>query len=188
MVTYNVMNIIGFAKIVGRLKRLKRSGWVRNKVSDPESVAEHSFRLAILAMVLAPKIGVDQLKVVKMALIHDIGEAEIGDIVTKRGSRVLQNLKNKKIAERNALKRILSLVDKDEYIKLFDEFEENKTKEAQFIKQLDKLEMGIQASEYEDQQNLDLQEFFEDTRTVVVDEYLRKILEELERLRKGGTK
>lgn len=177
------MDIIKFAKIIGKLKGLKRTGWVKHRVSDPESIAEHSFRVAVLAMVLAPKIKVDQLKSVKMALIHDIGEAEIGDIVTKKGFIILPNLKEKKEVERKAVKRILQLIDKEEYIKLFDEFEENKTKEAKFIKQLDKLEMSIQASEYEDQQNLDLEEFFEDTRIVVADKYLKEILEKLEKIR-----
>ncbi len=67
-----ISNLIKFAKIVGKLKRLKRTGWVKNNIIDPESVAEHSFRLAVLTMVLAPKVGVDQLKTTKMALIHDL--------------------------------------------------------------------------------------------------------------------
>ena len=117
-----MMNIVKFATIVAKLKGLKRTGWVKNHVPNPESVAEHSFRLAVLAMIIAPKIGADQLKCIKMALIHDIGEAEIGDIVTKKGPKVLSNLSKKIILERRALKKILCLVDTKEYLMVFESF------------------------------------------------------------------
>lgn len=51
--------LIKLLKIVGKLKQLKRSGWVRNNIPDPETVAEHSFRVAMLAMLWAPEAGVD---------------------------------------------------------------------------------------------------------------------------------
>lgn len=177
------MDIIKFTKIVGKLKRLKRTGWVKYNIINPESVAEHSFRLVILAMILAPKIGVNQLKSIKMALIHDIGEAEIGDIITFHGKMRMSDPLTKAKKERKAIKRIFSLIDTKEYIKIFDEFESNKTREAQFIRQLDKLEMGIQAMEYEKQQKIDLETFFVNTRTHVLDNYLKEILQKIEFLR-----
>lgn len=177
------MDIIKFAKIVGKLKKLKRTGWVKNHVLNPESVAEHSFRVAVLVMILAPKTKVDQLKCIKMALIHDIGEAEIGDIITFHGKMQMSDPLAKAKKERKAIKRILSLIDTEEYIKIFDEFESNKTRNAQFIRQLDKLEMGIQAMEYEKQQKIDLEPFFVNTRTHVLDNYLKEILQKIEFLR-----
>lgn len=180
----NNADLIKFSRIVGKLKRLKRSGWVLNNITNPETVAEHSFRLAILAMVIAPKMGVDQLKVVKMALVHDIGEAEIGDIIVSDGEKILNDPKVKVENERKALNQILSLVDTKEYIKLFDEFEEQNTPEAKLVKQLDKIEMGIQALEYEEQDDKSLESFFVNTRLAVEDEYLKDILRYIESLRK----
>lgn len=62
---------------VVKCKRLKRTGWVKSQIPDPETVAEHSFRVSLLAMILAPQFKVDQTKVTKMALIHDLGELRL---------------------------------------------------------------------------------------------------------------
>ena len=51
------LSYLDFFKTIGASKRLLRSGWVRENVKDPESVAEHSFRVGVLAMVLADQIG-----------------------------------------------------------------------------------------------------------------------------------
>lgn len=179
------MNILRFAQIVGKLKRLRRTGWVVYKVEDPETVAEHSFRLAILTMVLALKLGVDQERAVKMALVHDIGEAEIGDIIVTDGLQILHDPIDKIKKERKAISNIFSLIDGKEYIRLFEEYEENKTPEARLVKQLDKLEMGIQALEYELEQNKNLESFFENVRAHITDEYLDKILHKIEKSRKS---
>lgn len=174
------MKTLEFAKVLGRLKAIKRTGWLKHKISNAESVAEHSFRVAVLVMFLAKKMGVDENRAVKMALIHDIGEAHIGDVVTMIGSQVLDNLDSKIKSERKAIVKILKLVDAGEYIKLFDEYEQNKTKEARLVRQLDKLEMALQAQEYEKEHGLILEEFFETARVVVSDVYLKNILKEIE--------
>ncbi len=178
------MKILDFAFTIGKLKILKRTGWVRKKIPNPESVAEHSFRTAVLALVLAPRVGADANKAVKMALIHDIGEAEIGDIVTVQGVKQQYDLKEKSILERKAFMNILSLVDGKEYLALFDEFEQNKTKEAQLVRQIDKLEMVIQAYEYEKKHEITLQEWFDSSTPVIIDQSLKEILETIETLRK----
>lgn len=176
-------NLIKFSKIVGGLKRLKRTGWVLNNIDNPETVAEHSFRLAILVMILAPKLGVDQLKAIKMALIHDIGEAKIGDIVIYDGEKILNDPNIKIKNERKALAKILSLIDTEHYIELFDEFEQQHTLEAKLVKQLDKLEMAIQALEYEQKTAQSLESFFINTRLAISDNYLKGILKYTESLR-----
>jgi putative hydrolase of HD superfamily len=179
------MKILELALISGKLKRLKRTGWLRHKIDNPESVAEHSYRVALLVMFLAPKIGADVHKAIRMALLHDLGEAEIGDIVTVEGSKRLANLTEKLEKERAAMVKILSLSEStEECLALFDEYEENKTKEAQLVKQVDRLEMAIQAHEYEQEYKINLDEFFETTHSEVTDEYLTSILEDIEKLRK----
>ena len=177
------MKILDFAFITGKLKNIRRTGWVREKIPNPESVAEHSFRVAILSMILAPKIGADTTKAIKMSLIHDFGEANIGDVVTNRGTLVLPNLQNKIKDERKSIVEIFSLIDGEEYVQLFDEFEENKTKTAQLVKQLDKLEMAIQALEYEQQHKIDLEEFFNNADEKIIDKDLKEIMTRISNLR-----
>ncbi len=178
------MKILDFALIVGKLKKLKRTGWVNYDVPNPESVADHTLRLAMLAMVLAPKVGANTDKAIKMALIHDLAESTTGDIVIQRGAESLNSQIDKERAERSALTDILSLVDADQYNELFDEYLANQTIEARLIHQLDKLEMAIQAYEYEKEHGVDLGEFFESAHSIVRDNYLLDILSEIEKLRK----
>lgn len=111
--------LIEFLKIVGKLKSLKRAGWVKSRIRSPETVAEHSFRTAVMAMILAPQLGIDQLKSMKMAIIHDIGEANIGDIITMIGRKIVFDPKLKLAVERKAIENIFSLIDGKEYIKLY---------------------------------------------------------------------
>lgn len=179
----NIKNFIKFCKTVGILKLIKRTGWIKNNIPNPESVAEHSYRLAMMAMILAPKVGADQLKSIKMSLVHDIGEAKIGDIITSGPNQMMEvNAKVEK--ERAAFIEIFKLIRTEDFLELFDEFEEDQTKEAQLVKQLDKLEMAIQALEYENYHKLNLEGFFEHTREVVMDDFIKQILENIEKLRK----
>lgn len=178
------MKILDFALVLGKLKNTKRTGWVRENIPNPESIAEHSFRMAVLTMILAPKIGADSIKAIKMALVHDMGEAETGDVVTTRGTQVQPNLQDKIEKERLALVQILNLIDSDEYIHLFDEFEANQTKEAILVKQVDKLEMAIQALEYEREHKINLQEFFDDANSKIKDADIKEIMSRILELRK----
>lgn len=177
------MDIIEFVKIISKLKALKRSGWVKNNIPDPESVAEHSFQLSLLTMVLASKFGLNVARAIKMALIHDLGEAEIGDIVTVRSGKKLSNHKAKLLKERLSVEKISSLLDSEEIISLFEEFEENKTAEAKLVRQLDKLEMSFQAYEYEKLYQKNLDEFFITTEAILENAELKKIFYELKSLR-----
>lgn len=172
-------NLKEFSKHVAKLKTIERTGWIRYQIPKPETVADHSFGTALLAMILAKKYKLDQLKVVKMALVHDLGEAIIGDIVTGRGRTDGKKLREKIAMERKAVREISSLIGSDEVLDLFNEFEENKTPEARFVKQLDKLEMAIQAYQYEKAQDIDLEEFYQSTFAKIKDRRLKAILEEV---------
>lgn len=178
------MNILKFAEIVCKLKKITRTGWTLFHVPRPESVADHSLGVAFLAMILAPRARVDQLKVIKMALIHDLAESITGDIVTEYGSKIISDPEDKKAKEIQAMKNILSLLDNKEYFELFREFEQNKTLEANFVKGLDKLEMAIQANDYEKLYKVNLQPFFENVRPKISDKYQKSLLNKLEKSRK----
>ena len=134
---------LDFFKTVGKSKRLLRSGPVREGIRDPESVAEHSFRTGVIAMVLADKLGynVDKEKLIKMALIHDIGEIVTGDIVTQRGEVIDLKLRDtKEEQKRVGIKHIFNKIEEgDMYSKIFEEMIERKSPEAKIFWQFDKL-------------------------------------------------
>lgn len=175
------MKIVEFAKIIGKLKRTKRTGWKIYKVPNSESVAEHSLRVAILSMILAKKFKLNQEKVLKMALVHDVGEAFVGDIVKTKGGKAVPNIEAIKQNEENAIREIFSLIDGDEFIKIYQEYEEMKSPESLFVKQIDRLEFMIQALEYEDSHPLKFPKEFSDwSSSIIKSKYLKKILNYIE--------
>lgn len=179
------MSLVNFTKTIGKLKKVKRTGWLVAGIKNPESVAEHSFRLAVLCMILAKKFNLDTEKLVKMALIHDLAESVVGDLVLERGRNIVMDPKKKFKLEEGAINKLISQIDEgEEYIKLWYEFHDLKTPEAQLLKQLDKFEMVVQALEYEgevDSKKLD--EFWHNTRKHLKEPELLLLLEELSELR-----
>jgi len=151
------MDIATFIREVGKLKDVKRTGWVERGVKGPESVADHSFIAALMCMVL-PAEGVDMEKVLKMVLVHDLPEAVVGDLITREnwpdGGTIAQAEKSE--LEEKALKRIVSDLDAavaKEITSLWKEFEEQKTKEAVFARDFDIAECIIQAHVYHSKGN-----------------------------------
>jgi putative hydrolases of HD superfamily len=175
----NPHDFTSFAKQIGTLKKLKRAGWVREEIKDPESVADHSFRTAIFAMTLAPFLKVDQLKFIKMALIHDTAESTLGDVIVERGAKIdTELLKEKEEKERDIIKNLFSMFG-GEYLKLFEEFIKRETIESKLLWQIDKLERTIQAAEYREEQKKALQEFFDGGKIFITDPLLQKILNDI---------
>ncbi len=172
---------LDFFKTVGKSKRLPRTGWVREKIKNPESIAEHSFRVGVLAMVLADKLLINKEKLMKMALIHDLGETSTGDIVWTRGELV--DIKTREIKEKEELRSLIRLFsdieDGEKFIKIFEEMINSSTKDAKIFWQIDKLEMALQAFEYEEEQGVLLEEFFLNADLFIKDKILRDIFEEI---------
>lgn len=130
---------------IGKLKNIKRTGWINNSIEKPESVADHCFRVAFIAMIIGDSLDLDTNKMIRMALLHDIGEAKVGDITPHMGI----TKEEKHTLEKKAIKSILSNLDnKNQYIELWDEYEEGSTIEAQILNNIDKFEMALQAIEY----------------------------------------
>ena len=134
---------------INHLKQLYRQGWLKRRIpaDKTESVAEHAFGVAMLAWLLAgqhsPTLNLN--KVIKLALMHDIGEIYAGDIVP--GDDITPAEKTQ--LERNAVEKIFTrLPDGQTYLNLWQEYEDGQTPEAKFVKQIDKLEMGLQATVY----------------------------------------
>lgn len=181
------MNILEFSEVIGKLKRIKRTGWVRIGVTNPESVADHIFRLSNLALVTAHELNVNQEKLVRMALVHDLGESITGDIVIDRGGKTVGSPNEKHFKERQAIESILGgLKDGQELITLWDEFEHQESRESVILKQLDRLEMVMTALEYEkDLKDLKkLDEFWESARKVIKEPLIIDWFKKLESKRK----
>jgi putative hydrolase of HD superfamily len=142
----NLRNFVKFLEITGILKRTQRAGWVDVGVYQPESIADHSFRTAFLCMLYADMESLDTLKLLSMALIHDLPEAIIGDLMpSQKTAETKQN-------EETAIHQILTLLpetQRENYLAVWNEYQEGKTREAKAVQQLDKIEMAMQAKEYE---------------------------------------
>jgi putative hydrolases of HD superfamily len=161
------------------LKQLYRQGWIRNGVPAErcESVAEHSFGVAILALFLVDAYmpSLDRATVIRMALLHDFGEIYAGDLVP---GAVTPEEKHR--LEADSVARVLGRLPNGEaYLSLWNEYEAAATPEARFVRQVDRLEMGLQASVYQRQGLLNPAEFYQSAIEALVDDQLRALLEEL---------
>jgi putative hydrolase of HD superfamily len=142
---------------VASLKRLRRQGWLNHAVPDPESVADHSYGVALLALVYAERLGLDRGKAASIALLHDLAESVIGDITPADGV----SARDKSEAEQHAMEEILADVDPGGgLLDLWRDFTGGRTPEAVLVKDLDRLDLAFQARWYERETGQRLDEFF----------------------------
>ena len=134
--------VLSFLRAAERLKTVTRSGWT--STGEAESVAEHTWRLCLMAMVLyGGAEDIDLARLLKMCLIHDLGEAIGGDVPAP-----LQAAGSPKAGQERA--DLLSLVEplpaavQREILELWDEYEAASSPEAKLAKGLDKLETILQ--------------------------------------------
>ena len=157
--------ILAYMRRLGRLKNTPRSGWRLRGIKDCESVADHAYRVTHLVMLLADLLAaegaaVDAGRALRMAQVHEIGEALIGDIPQSADSPLSTDLKH--TAESSAVATLTTPLGRvgGEYRRLWEEFEEGRTPEARLVRAADKLEMLIQAREYEQVGYTCLEEFW----------------------------
>jgi putative hydrolases of HD superfamily len=142
MDTTELDGILAFLRHAEQLKVVTRSGWT--SAGQPESVAAHTWRLCLMALVFAPSFpGIDYAKLVKLCIIHDLGEAISGDIpaIHQRPGE------SKAIQERQDLLSLLQPLPprlQQEITDLWDEYEAAATPAAKVAKALDKLETIMQ--------------------------------------------
>ena len=141
------------------LKQLFRKGWLERGIPQDrcESVAEHTFGNALLCILLADQFPqLEGEKVLRMALLHDIGEAYVGDITPQ--DRV--NSADKSERELRAVETILGkLPNGQRLIADWHEYEHQSSPEARFVKQIDRLELAMQATVYKCQGLIDPEDF-----------------------------
>ncbi|XP_050463290.1 5'-deoxynucleotidase HDDC2 [Cataglyphis hispanica] len=149
-----------FMELVGRLKHMKRTGWVKRNIPDPETIAGHMYRMAMLSFLVDGKENLDKTKIMQMTLIHDLAECIVGDITPLCG--IPPDEKHR--MEDKAMEDICKLLgDKGpEILQIFREYEKQESPEAQYVKDLDRLDLLMQAYEYEKRDNIpgELNEFF----------------------------
>jgi len=166
---------------LNHLKQLYRQGWLRRGVplDRCESVAEHVFNMAMLAWWIADAYfpNLDVNRVLRMVLVHELGEIYAGDITP--GDHMSAEEKHR--LEREGFMRVVNKLPEGEtYLSLWEEFEEGATSEARLVRQIDRLEMGFQALIYEKQGFGNMDEFFRSVDAALTDPELRDILSNLE--------
>ena len=146
-------NSMRFYMLATQLKYKIRSGWDKShwNVSKDrlESIAEHVYGTCILALSIDSefKTNLDINKVIKMLVLHELGEVIIGDITPFDNITPEEKMKK----EHEAMREVIGdLVNQEEFLSLLFEFDEKKTKEAIFAHHCDKLEADIQAKIYQD--------------------------------------
>lgn len=140
--------LAGLLYEMGLLKRYRRTGWLVAGVRDPESIADHSFRAAVIASVIAALEGANPERAAFMSLFHDTQETRITDI-PYLGKRYLKPASNEEVTADQvsgvpeAVAEVVSGA--------VAEYEEKTSLEAVCARDADKLECLVQAVEYREQ-------------------------------------
>lgn len=166
--------IAAFGYELGILKRIRRAGWWHLGVRDPESVAEHSLRVAQLAALLAAEEGGNPERAAFLALWHDAAETRTGDLphtaqpyLTKPDPRTITADQTADLPE----------AARDSVCGAVDEYEQRETTEARCAKDADKLEMLLQAVEYRDAGVARVDGWIESARKGLITDSGRRIAE-----------
>ncbi|KAH7618825.1 hypothetical protein Ndes2526B_g05760 [Nannochloris sp. 'desiccata'] len=153
---------INFLNIIEKLKTTPRTGWVKRGVKNPESIADHMYRMGVMSL-LVQGTSYDYAHCMKLAIVHDIAESIAGDITPVCGITDDEKYKMESAALAELKKTLGDCMAADDLEALWLEYEQGETNEAQLVKDFDKIEMILQASEYESAQGSELQEFFDST-------------------------
>ena len=84
--------ILDFFKTAANLKKISRQGWIdKLSLDNPESVADHSYSMAVISMVISDLENYNSEKIIKMVLLHDLAESKIGDYTPEQLSSEKKN-------------------------------------------------------------------------------------------------
>ena len=170
--------VSNFYEEIYKLKKLVRTGWIEtvHGTNRLESDAEHCFSCCMLALKIIneKKLKLNQEKVLKMLMFHELGEIDVGDIPANSG----YPLKDKYDKEKRGVERIAKKFKMPEMLELWEEFESFETPESRFCKMIDKLDTIMQANEYSmETQNAEIfEEFYNTSKSRIegYEEYLNK--------------
>ncbi|MFE6161987.1 HD family hydrolase [Streptomyces sp. NPDC056486] len=159
----DLSSVARFLYEAGTLKHTKRTGWWMGGVKDPESVAEHSWRVAIIASIIAKLEGADPAQAAFLAVWHDTGETRTGD-VNHLGKKYTGGAEAdpRDIAADQSTGFPTELADTVR--NLIGEYEGKETPEAVCARDADKLECMIQGIEYREQGYTNMQRWIDNSR------------------------
>ena len=176
-------DFINFIKIVGKTKKIRRTGWKRKaKIKFGETIAEHMYGVAMLSMIISDNRNLNTEKVLRMSLLHDLVEVITGDLTPTERAKI--GVKKSIIRERNALEKILDnfpQIIRNNYIGIWNEIQCKDSEESKLVNSMDKFEMAIQAIEYIEKghdKNV-LIKFIESAQDKINDAQLLRILKSL---------
>ncbi|THG19585.1 hypothetical protein TEA_029272 [Camellia sinensis var. sinensis] len=138
----------------------KRKGWVNHGIKGPESIADHMYRMALMALIAGDLPGVNRERCIKIAIVHDIAEAIVGDITPSDGVPKQEKSRLEQAALNEMCEVLGGGLRAEEMKELWAEYENNSSIEANLVKDFDKVEMILQALEYETEHGKVLDEFF----------------------------
>ena len=164
--------LLNFFIEIGKLKRKKRKGWMLRGIKEPETIASHTFRMAIISWLLGERKRLNINKILKMSLIHDLCEVYAGDAtpydkllprdkkqwkqIVSKWPRLSKREKEKSFLEKytkenQALEKLIVKLPSDikkEIRNLWADYEKGLTREGRFVRQVDRVENLLQALEY----------------------------------------
>ena len=144
----NEITIDSLIDVLGHVKDLRRSGWLKRNIPSPESDGDHMFSTAFLVLVLAPSHQLNVQHCLELALTHDLQETIAGDPVPGE-----KTLAEKYDSELQAISQIADRLAMPQLVEWFKEFEARETEEAKFVKNLDKLDTVLTAAYYDRNRN-----------------------------------
>jgi putative hydrolase of HD superfamily len=170
---------LDFLRDLAALKDLPRAGWTRRGLVGAESVGDHTFLAAVLALVMGESLGVDAGRLLRLVLVHDMPECDpaVGDLTPFCGVPPAE----KRARERAAMARLCAKIEGGErLLALWEEYDAGETPEAALAHEIDGLEMALQARIYEDRLGVDLSEFIDGARRKVRHPVLVKLLDAID--------
>lgn len=171
-------NITNFLFELSMLKRQPHSGFALAGVKNLDSLADHTCRAALIGYILADLEGADPFKTAMMLLLHDVHECRIGD-----HHKVAARYVNTKDAKNTAFKEQLALLPPSIAIpwqKMFDEYDERRTKEGIIAQDADWLETAISAREFLAEGFKSCQKWIENVRVALETDSAKKLLTTIE--------
>ena len=152
-------SLVDLVEALDPLADLPRTGWVLRGVSDPESIADHSFSVCVVSSLLVDMIRargekVDGEKTLRMALIHDAAEAQTGDVPLPSKTPEMQ------AALHTLEEQIVTDMLPASYLPLGKEGETGDSLEARIVKAADKIQMMVKVVAYERKRGAHLEDFW----------------------------
>ena len=180
MIVSKLDSLLDLFRYVYALKKLERKGWRKKaRIKCPETVAAHSYGVALITAILSDVLKCNSEKAVKMALLHDLAESVTGDLIP---GELDESEKTRREVE--AIRKIVLDLPpeiREEYLSLWEEYNEGISREAQIVRDADKLDMALQALNYskESKDKESFREFVESALKEAKNGEIRKIIDKV---------